>query len=285
MNGFFLSISAGLMSLIHNDQSKFLRNKLDTRTTALATSLAFTMVSLIILVIFYLTGAKLTITGTFWINAIFAALILTVASLFLLKGIKNVPLSRALPLLAVGPVVTLLFSGNADSSESIGVVLVAVAMFVFRLEPGQAKSKLFHKGQIYILLTGILFGLTPIFDKNAVINSSPILYSTIAGCLRLVLLTIAFFAIGKFSRERSSTSLRPLIPVVALIAALQVAEWLFQMSALKSLSPAIVVAIKEAMIILGALIYGNLFRHEKISVWAIIGTILAALGVLLIRLT
>lgn len=273
------------MSLIHNDQSKSLRNKLDTRTTALATSAAFAAISLIILAVFYLTGAGLNMTGTFWVNAISAAAILTAASLFLLKGIKDVPLSRALPLLAIGPVVTLLLSGSANVFESSGVLLVAAAMFVFRLEPGKDRSRLIHKGQIYIFLTGILFGLTPIFDKNAVINSSPILYSTIAGFLRLVLLTIAFFAIGKVSRARSSASFRPLLPIILFVAALQVAEWLFQMSALKSLSPAVVVAVKEALIILGALVYGGLLRREKISAWAVIGAVLATLGVLLIRLT
>jgi len=285
MFGLIASLGAGLLNLIHNDQSKTLRGKLNTTTTGLATSVCFAIISTLVLAGFYLFGPQMTVKAPFYLNAVLAAAILTTAALSFLKGIKDVPLSRALPLLAVGPIITLLISGSVSTTETLGVIAVAVAMALFRIEPQRDRSRLLHQGQLYILLTGVLFGLTPIFDAQAVANSSPVLYSAIAGWLRLLLFLLAFAVMGRTSKESKSDPVKPLLPIVSLVATLQVVEWLLQMSALTVLPPPVVVAIKEAVIILGALLYGGFFRHEKITVWAIAGALLAACGIILVRLT
>lgn len=285
MFGFIASIGAGLLSLVHNDQSKIIRGKIDTATTGLATAICFAVFSVIVLGVFVLFGFRISVSNSFYLNAVLAAVILTIASLSFLKGIKEVPLSRALPLLAIGPIITLLLSGAANATEMGGIIAVAIAMFLFRTEPQKNGSRLLHRGQLYILITGILFGLTPIFDARAVAASDPVFYSAIGGLLRLLFFALAFVALKQITPKTEGGSVRPLIPAVALIATIQVAEWILQMSALTALSPPVVVAIKEATIVLGALFYGKFFRREKLSSWAIIGALLASAGIVLIRLT
>ncbi len=156
-----------------------------------------------------------------------------VAQLASTRALKLADASFVTPLLVFSPVFTVLISAVfLDEIPSVkgilGVVLVLVGAYWLNRSPGASwftsfKALAFTPGVALVLLAGLLWAITPLFEKTAILHTnpeSPRFVAFIATVFLMLTLTPAVMgkgkaALGKLSLHRRDLFLAGLIASIA----------------------------------------------------------------------
>lgn len=211
-----------------------------------------------------------------------------VACTLFIKAIKISPLSITFSFLAFTPVFLIItsyiFLGELPNIYGIsGILLIAFGAYVLNmirlkegiLVPIRAIKK--EKGAVLMLIVALLWSFAAIFDKVALLASSPYFYITALNCSFLVLYMPFLLKVNPDFINEVKNNLAKL-SFLGLLGGLML---IFQMTAVKIALVSYVIAIKRAGMIF-TLIFGWIFFKEELSVFKIVGTLLMVAGVFLI---
>jgi drug/metabolite transporter (DMT)-like permease len=140
-------------------------------------------VPLLALTTFALTPTLPRVDGLFGAAVLGSALLNALAHLASARSLKLADASLVTPLLTFSPVFTLLISvvllgETPDARGLIGVALVLVGAYWLNRGPGSGwvtpfKSVAVKPGVALVLLAGLLWAITPIFEKLAIQHTFP----------------------------------------------------------------------------------------------------------------
>jgi len=192
-------------------------------------------VPLLALTTFALTPTLPRVDGLFGAAVLGSALLNALAHLASARSLKLADASLVTPLLTFSPVFTLLISAvllgeTPDARGLIGVALVLVGAYWLNRGPGSGwvtpfKSVAVKPGVALVLLAGLLWAITPIFEKLAIQHTFPesprFAALTVNGLLVILLTPFALWvgrvAIGSLAQRRREWLLAALIAGVAPI--------------------------------------------------------------------
>lgn len=196
--------------------------------------------------------------------------------LFVMLSIKNMEISRALPLLALTPGIVALFAFILlkDSLSAIqigGMFLLLAGTYVLETRAGKdlfepfkvfIKSKSHH----YILGALLLFAVTAITDR-ALLNNykfQPEAYFLLQQLFYAFNFSIMIILAGRGKRNLSLLKDLKLVKWLVLIAVLTVAYRFTEISAIKIAPVALVLSVKRISIFIAVIAGGKLFREENL---------------------
>ena len=148
----------------------------------------------------------------------------SVAHLASTRALKLADVSLVTPLLVFSPVFTVLISalilGEVPSSQGllgVGLVLIGAYWLTRDTETSWGtpfRSLALTPGFLFVLLAGLLWALTPLFEKTAILHTtpeSPRFTAFVATTLLVLTLTPAVIAKGKLAIKKLSLHRRELI--------------------------------------------------------------------------
>lgn len=205
-----------------------------------------------------------------------------------ITALKISPLSLTFPFLAFSPVFLILtgfiFLGEMpDASGMAGIVLVTAGGYILNIKkeetgilaPVKAIGR--EKGSVLMLIVSFIWSFGAVFDKVAVLASSPFFY--------LIIFNTGFFLVYMIFLKKVNpefiVEVKENFTKLLILGTLAGLTVIFQMAAIKLAFVSYVIAIKRSGMILTLLIGGIYFR-EKITKFNIIGTLLMAAGVVFI---
>ncbi len=282
---FILSILTAGFYAVTGAWSKQVTNYVNRYT---ATWSIFTFGIPVILLSFSFAGMPESIGSKFfW--AMPGSLFLNMAGFTMfVTALKISPLSLTYPFLAFSPVFLILtgfiFLGEMPDASGIGgIIMVTAGAYIINikkeesgiLDPIKAIGR--EKGSLLMLVVAFIWSFAAVFDKVAVLASSPFFYLTIfnVGFFLVYMIFLKRVNPGFISEVKENFSK---LFILGFLSGLTV---IFQMVAIKLAFVSYVIAIKRSGMILTLLIGGVYFK-ENITKFNIIGTILMAAGVILI---
>jgi drug/metabolite transporter (DMT)-like permease len=214
------------------------------------------------------------------------------ANLLFIVAIRRSPLSLMVPLLALVPVVTLLFGGLALGEwpsllQDVGILLIAAGLFTLfqppAVKPGiGAAWRLLRaeKGTAPMLIVVLLWSATPALDKLCLSYTSPGMHSLIqVGAIWTLLLVWALW------RKPASLRMPPgaLGPVggSAVAGAL---GYVVQLLAYSIAMVALIEVLKRTVGLLGSLVLGRTQFREPLTGAKIAGIAVIAAGLPLVMI-
>jgi len=239
--------------------------------------LAFFNFVLAIPFFFFFDFSVLTFSGlaVLFFKSILGAL----AFLCVMLGIKNLEISKALPLLVLTPGLVALgafiFLGEALSLLEIGGMFLLLAG-TYILQLGRRKdfldpwkSFVGSKGNRYIIYALILFTVTSILDK-AILKNFKIPVNAFLGFQHLFLAMVFVFLVVAFGSARDvKSSFKFSWGWILLISFFTIAYRYGQISAVKIAPVALVLSLKRVSVFFAVVIGGRIFRDQNLFVRAV----------------
>lgn len=213
--------------------------------------------------------------------------------------IKKSNVTEFYPLIAVGPIFTLIISILPPLSERpspysvIGIVIIFIGLYILNskvnlleslktnlLQPFVSifKSKL----AMMMLLSVFIDSLIIIFDKIAINNTVPS-NPTFVLLLENMFVIIGLIPYLLLKKKGFITSVASNIKYILPLGLISAIVWLLGMSAVSMGDTAVVSAIFRTQLLL-VIIYSVVFNKEKVSLSTVIGSVIMVLGVIVIRL-
>jgi uncharacterized membrane protein len=238
---------------------------------------------------FFVDFSKLTSSG---LVVLFIKSLLEAGSFFcIMLGIKNLELSRALPLLVLTPglvaISAFIFIGESLTNlEILGIVLLTIGTYIFSLNPkqkikGPFKEVIKPKGIYYIILALAIFTATGVLDK-VILNKFNVSINSFMGFQHLFLAAI-FLTTLIFTKER-----KILVPTfkrswswILLVAFITITYRYTYLQAVKVAPVALALSLKRISVFFAVLIGGKLFNEHSLFKKSI-ATIILIAGALLI---
>jgi drug/metabolite transporter (DMT)-like permease len=238
---------------------------------------------------FFINYSLLTTSG---LVVVFVKSILeSLAFLCVMIGLKNLEISKALPLLVLTPGLIAIFAflilGEALTSiEIIGLILLLVGTYILQLKSRQGffdpwKSFLKSKGYYYIIASLVLFTTTSILDK-AVLKNFKVPLNAFMGFQHLFLgiIFLIYLLISTNPQEFKLTFKRSW-KIIFAISIFTIIYRYSQYSAVKVAPVALVIAIKRISVFFAIVIGGRLFKDHNL-LQRTIATAIMTLGAILI---
>lgn len=223
----------------------------------------------------------------FWAPLIFVSVSFHPLNTFLYKqAIKDGEFSKVLPILSLSPVFSMSLAwitlGEMPSSiASGGVILTVFGIYALGLKGKRLHHPLQpfreNHGSKAMLVSVLLIAIVSIFEKTAVKASNPLFYSFSNTLGAILTLSVAM----RISKQRITTSLRPIINQIGLIGILQSSTYLTFLLAIASGPIGYVSALRSTNILIGSVI-GILVYKEKITRPKIISLFLIITGAICI---
>jgi transporter family protein len=217
------------------------------------------------------------------------------AFLSVMMSLKNMEISRALPLLALSPGVVALFAfillGESLSlQEIIGMGLLLVGTYILETKPVQTFFEPFHiffrsKDYRYIILALLLFTATSIMDKLLLkqYKLPPIDFMAFQQLFFAIIFSVIFlFGLREHSSEFKSIDKKLLLFVIA-VALLTVGYRYTQIHAVKLAPVSLVLAVKRTSVFFAAIIGGKLFNEGNLVKKAIAAAIIIGGSMLILQ--
>jgi drug/metabolite transporter (DMT)-like permease len=233
-------------------------------------------------------GASLPAAG-YWTPALISVFLNVFANLFLLEGMRIVPLSVSIPLLSLTPVFTALLAipmlGERPSLTAAAGILMVIAGAIWlhwrprtaaALTSGERRNL---KGALLVALTSLLWAMTIPLDKLAMAKATAPLHGTVlnAGVAAGVLVVLLVQRrLGDLARVRRL----PGVFVVSLIVSCLALG--LQLLALPLIFVGTVETLKRGIGNFMALISGWVFFREAVTLTKVLALVLMAIGVGLI---
>ncbi|MGE5398992.1 MAG: EamA family transporter [Ignavibacteriales bacterium] len=217
----------------------------------------------------------------------------TIAFLFVMLSIKNLEISKALPLLALTPGLVAIFAflligDQLTLAETGGIVLLFVGTYLLEARAGQKifdpflvfiRSKQHH----YVITALLLFTATSIADRW-LLGRYKLMPDAFMGFQQLFL-AMNFFVLMLWMKKKPLQLMKSVDSGVwkwiAFIALLTIVYRFTEILAVKSASVALVLSIKRVSVFFAVVVGGRLFKESNLLVKAM-ATALIVAGVMLI---
>ena len=285
---YYLSIIAAILSA----SAAVMQKKVLFREKALSFAATLAIFNLVLAIpfFFFIDFGSLSILNLFVL--LFKSILGAFAFLFVMLGIKNLELSKALPLLVLTPGLVAFFAffilGESISSFALlGMFLLLLGTYLLQLGSGVLdpfRSFIKSKGQKYIIFALLLFTITSLLDKvllkgfglslNAFMGFQHLFYG-------LVFILFVMFS-GGFSTLRSSFKFN--WKLILLVAFFTIGYRYAHLSAVKSSSSvALALSMKRTAMFFAVLFGGRLF-HEGDYRRRVLATLIMVIGAILVIL-
>lgn len=286
---YFLALISALFSATAAiTQKKVL---LKEKAISFTTILAFFNLIIAIPFFFFINFSQITTQGLF---ILFIKSVLEAASfIFVMIAIKNLELSRALPLLVLTPglvaIFAFIFLGESLSLIEIsGVVLLIAGTYILSLKRKQKindpfKEVIKTKGIIYTILALILFTTTSLLDK-IVLSNFKIPVNAFMGFQHLFL-AIIFISLLLFTKEAPEIKMvfKRSWAWILLVAFITIAYRYTYIHAVKLAPVTLTLSLKRISVFLAVIIGGKLFKEHNLLKKVIATAIIISGAVLIIN--
>ena len=217
----------------------------------------------------------------------------TLAFLFVMLSIKNLEISKALPLLALTPGLVAVFAfiligDNLSFIEILGMVLLLAGTYLLETKPGQKifdPFKVFVKSDKhhYVVYALLLFTATSIVDRW-LLGRYKLTPGTFMGFQQLffaVNFVIILFLLNKKPAEIIKSVSNDVWKWIILIAFLTVAYRFMEILAVKAAPVALVLSIKRISIFFAVLIGGRIFKEKNLALKATAAAVIISGAILI----
>ena len=231
-------------------------------------------------------GFYLAVSGTVTLNVI--------ATILLLKALKEGDLSIAIPMLSFTPIFLILTSflmlGELPTIlGGVGILFIVLGSYVLHWEVfGDSIRNVFGRirtshASLLVLLVALIYSITANFDKIAVVTSAPIFSAAVVSTLLgATLLLLSFIMPRKYRIEAPPMNPFFLLMLVATGVLLAIAIYAQNVAFTMEIVP-YVNAVKRAGLLFAVLFGALLFKEQHIR-WRLIGAMLMLFGIALIAL-
>lgn len=283
-----LALTSAFFSAI----AAIIEKKVLFKEKALGFSVTLALLNLIIAIpfFFFINFSILTTSGliVLFIKSVLGAL----AFLCVMIGIKNLELSKALPLLVLTPglvaIGALIFLKESLSQvEILGMVLLLIGTYVLQLKQNQKfldpwKIFIKSKGHLYIIGALLLFTITSILDK-AILKNFKVPVNAFMGFQHLFLAMIFLcFIIFSGKAKQIKPIFKNSLKYMIILALITITYRYTQILAVKQAPVALVLSIKRISVFFAVIIGGRLFREHNLLKRAIATAIMVVGAVLVI---
>lgn len=245
-----------------------------------------------ITVLWCVVSGDYTIAADYWIPGFANAVTGLVANLLFIVALRRSPLSLMIPMLAIVPVVVVVFAGALlgewpTARQVFGIMLVAVGLFAVFM-PGSVAHPVTVLGHLFrepgtrpMLGVVVLWSLTPPLDKLCLEYASVGLH----GALQLFMLIVAL-SVGLFARngwrafQLPQDARRPLL----LAGLTSSVGYLLQLAAYRLTFVAVIELLKRVIGLAGALLLGRMALRESLTSAKLAGVAVVAVGLSLVLL-
>ncbi|KAF0153486.1 MAG: hypothetical protein FD143_18 [Ignavibacteria bacterium] len=224
----------------------------------------------------------------FWIGFLGSGIIQVINTVLYMRAISKGDISTVMPMLSFTPLVLLITSpltiGEFPSTIGLfGILLVVSGSYLLNLdlkkmnplEPFKAILK--NKGTRYMLVVAILWGVSGVFDKISINNSSVLQHISFLNILVFVSMTVIVVSRKKFDLPKMKECKADLF----LVSLFTTGSYLFHYIAMSMTLVAYVVSIKRISGVFAVLL-GVYFFNEPNIRQRLFGSIVMFIGVLLI---
>ena len=280
-----------LLAAFFSASAAILEKKVLFKEKALSLSLILALFNLILVIpfFFFIDYASLSASG---LSVLFFKSILgAIAFLFVMKGIKNLDISKALPLLVLTPGLVAFFAfiilgEPLQPIEIGGMILLLGGTYVLQLRKKEeilepVEESLKPRGHHYIILALILFTVTSILDKALLKNYKVPLDAFIAFqhlFFAIIFISLAIMYSKNIDLKKSFKVSWKLISALAIITIIYRYSYLYEIS----IAPvALVLSIKRISVFFAVLIGGKLFKDLSLK-RRVIATAIMIIGAVLI---
>ncbi|MBT4166053.1 EamA family transporter [archaeon] len=270
MTWYLLALTSALFSA----SAAILEKKILFKEKALAFSTLFAILNLIIAIPFFFFITFSAITTAALITLFIKSILGTLAFLCVMLGIKNLELSKALPLLVLTPglvaIGALIFLNESLTNlEILGMLLLLSGTYILQLKQNQKfldpfKNLTKTKGNKYIILALLLFTITSILDK-ALLKNFKLPINAFMGFqhlfLAIIFLTILILS-GKTKQIKSP--IKNSFKIILLLSLITIIYRYTQIQAVKIAPVALVLSIKRISVFFAVIIGGKLFQEHNL---------------------
>jgi drug/metabolite transporter (DMT)-like permease len=227
--------------------------------------------------------------GGFLFAALLSITLNMVAVTLQVKALSISPLSVTVPFLAFTPVFMLATSAIVlrempDARGLTGILLVALGAYTVHLdrirggliEPFRAIAR--ERGSLLMLVVAFIWSWTAVYDKVAVLASSPAFYTSFFSLVFGVLYA-PFLAFG-LRKARPGPRILPRLFLLGAFGAVMI---LSQLAAIQLTLASYVIAVKRSGLVLSVVLGYLLFKEEHLRA-RLAGAVLMTLGVVVLSL-
>ncbi len=273
MTWFFMAATSALLSAV----AAILQKKILKETDALSFSFMLSIFNVIFALplLYFVEPSSLSSTS---LAVLYGKTVLgTFAFYNVMLAIKNLDISRALPLLAITPGLVAIFAflllGDAiNGIEAIGVMLLILGTYLLELKNRSGVFEPFKiifssKAHRYILAALLLFTTTSIVDKLLLSNFKlpPITMTFFQQVFLLVNFGIlVLFTKGKFGSIKNKLKPGKFLAIIALVSLVTLVYRYTQFEAVKLAPVALVISVKRTSIFFATVIGGKLFVEDDL---------------------
>lgn len=233
-------------------------------------------------------------TGVYWMLTVGSVTLNLAANFLFLRAVQISPLSLTTPYLAFTPVFTalsaFLFYSEEPTVWGMGGILT-VCLGAFFLNPGSKedgalaplKALWRERGSLYMLVVAALWSITPILDKAASHQTSP-MWHTMVLAAGVTVAFVLYRAWQDEGLEAMRTEFWREPGLLALSGLFAVAAMVLQLAAYKYIEVAYVETIKRAIGLVGAIGAGYVLFGERDVARRLLGAAVMAAGVAMVML-
>jgi len=231
------------------------------------------------------------VTPEFYVQIIIAGCIDALAFAAAIKAIKLSQISLITPLAAFNPVFTAVFASILlkeipTEMKLLGIVIIVIGAYALNFDKADKgllrpfKVLITHKGAQLFFLANLLWAITPIFQKNAILMTdphSPLFASFVGYSISVFLLT--FFVLKPLIRY--IPTLKPSLKIFLILGVLNTLSGLAGFSAFVEGNVAYVTAIFK-LSSLFTIAWGGIFLRETHIKEKLVGASIMIVGTILL---
>ncbi|MFH1612736.1 MAG: EamA family transporter [bacterium] len=280
-----------LISALFSATAAITQKKVLFKESAIGFTTLLAFFNLIIAIPFFFFVNYSTLTSLGLIILLIKSILGATSFLFVMLAIKNLELSRALPLLVLTPGLVAIFAfiflnESLTSLEIFGIVLLAIGTYILSLKQKQKISSSFKeiinsKGIYYTIIALLIFTATSVLDK-ALLSNFKVPVNAFMGFQHLFF-AIVFISIILFSKKTNElkSTIKNSYKWIILIAFITMTYRYTHLLAVKQAPVALALSIKRISVFFAVLIGGKLFKEHNL-VRKIIATAIMIAGTLMV---
>ncbi|MFA5174446.1 MAG: EamA family transporter [Candidatus Pacearchaeota archaeon] len=287
MEWYIIAIGSALFSAF----AAILEKKILFKEKALSFSVLLAIFNFIIAIPFFFFISFQEVTISSLLVLFFKEILDAAAFLCIMITLKNMEISKALPLLVITPALVAIFSfiflqEALTTIQISGMILILIGTYVLQTEKNQNllnpwKAFFKNKSYYYILTALILFTITSVLDKSLLKNFKLPVNAFIG--FQHLFLAIIFLGIILFSGKSKQLkhTFKFSWQLIFLLGLITITYRYLQISAVKDAPVALVLSLKRTSVFFATLIGGTLFKDKNLLIRTI-ATAIMTLGAILI---
>ena len=291
MEWYWLALSSALLSAFAAILQKKALNEIN--------ALNFTVIVSVFVALFstFLIGkVDLSVSGSYSILVLFGkSIINATAFLCIMIALKNLEISRALPVLAASPMAVallafILLGESLSLTEVLGMVLIVLGTYILELKKNEniiAPFRVFVESKYHriILIALGLMSLSAILDKLLLTSFKlpPLTFLVMQNYFFLIIFLLYRFLSGLKNRNEKLFKgvSKNILIIIVLIAIATIGYRWTQIEATKLGPVGLVIAVKRLSVLFAVLIGAKLFKEEN-YLRKVLATLTIVAGALLI---